>query len=516
MASKLAHRIEEAILVFIILLNIFEFFGWFSFMDIGLSSELAGDIDFAKKIISWILLGYLFYTIKISKIMFGEEQAYLGSKIKNWHIDSMVLLSYFLLIFTKLIVSTESFVEHHPIFGTIYKIHVFGPLVDFLTSNAELLNLVTIYIGIALLLLVSILLATKFHITAPSLMHVIHEEGPPPRSLKKIIHRVLTSFLVLVGFFVVVFNLMMEWLAIAVDNIIIMLGIGVYLFVIVRYHKHFSTDALIHKIGNFGESFYERFLEMFHSKKGLFMGLSGMLVLHIITDIGNFVLPYIFTFKSVFYLEHLGASTHMPLIKLFMLDKLLYPGINLFALFLVYLLNLIALVMLMAIPAGIWYKVYHTEHGIKIHNWELLVFFSALSAFILSPIFRIRSIGSEYSIVGVDILTHQTTPVFNIWIVILVSLFAGTLAYWLGNTSFRNKIARSAIAVSTVYFGFYVSYFALSVLKSYAISIPALFAGNHWIIGFYMILILIMTLGFYMAGLVIFIKETIYEARMMY
>ena len=46
--------------IFFILINILDFFNF-----------LSGDVDFFKKILSWILIGYVFYKASFSKIFVG-------------------------------------------------------------------------------------------------------------------------------------------------------------------------------------------------------------------------------------------------------------------------------------------------------------------------------------------------------------------------------------------------------------------------------------------------------------
>ena len=134
----------------------------------------------------------------------------------------------------------------------------------------------------------------RLEVKKPSLLAALGEHGKLGRNPFRILWRYLLVFLAFAGFFVVVFNLVMEWLAIAIDAPLIMLAILFYLFIIIRHYKKYNVESLIYRIGEFGENFYEKFISLFHYKRTIMLGISGMLVLHLITDAGSFIIPYIF------------------------------------------------------------------------------------------------------------------------------------------------------------------------------------------------------------------------------
>ena len=100
----------------------------------------------------------------------------------------------------------------------------------------------------------------------------------------------------------------MEWLAIAIDAPLLVIALFIYLFFVIKHHKGFHAESMIFKLGNVGERFYEKFISLFHSKRGLFLGIAGMLVLHLLTDVGNFVIPYTFFSHDPLYFEQLGPA----------------------------------------------------------------------------------------------------------------------------------------------------------------------------------------------------------------
>tara|TARA_Y100000294_G_scaffold175696_1_gene196377 strand:+ start:1381 stop:2145 length:765 start_codon:yes stop_codon:yes gene_type:complete len=234
------HWLEELILAILILLNILDFF-----------EILPADLDYIKKVISWTALGYLLYKASLTKIFFNNHYKY---------VDILLILSYFMLIFKNIIIFSSGLIEEFVVFYDFQK---------FIVDNASLLELYFLIIGSILILLSAIYSSFFIKVKKPSLMHIIHEEGKPNNPYRYLV-RVIIVYLVYMAFFVVVFNLIMEWLAIAIDAPLIMLTILFYLFIIIRHYQKYDAETLIYKIGECGEKFYEKFISLFHYKKNNF------------------------------------------------------------------------------------------------------------------------------------------------------------------------------------------------------------------------------------------------------
>ena len=93
----------------------------------------------------------------------------------------------------------------------------------------------------------------------------------------------------------------MEWLAIAVDAPLLMVAIFVYILVVL-IGKRFSTEGLLYRIAAVGEQFYNNFVHLFQRKETILLGISGMLVLHLVTDIANFIVPLLIAAISAAFL----------------------------------------------------------------------------------------------------------------------------------------------------------------------------------------------------------------------
>ena len=174
--SKKTKITELFLLLFIILLNILDFAEW-----------LPGDVDFFKKILSWILLGYLLYKISLVKQFFG---------VRNKLLDIVLILTYFLFISKNLTVFASVAIEETNILSGFYTLII---------NKKILIEYITFSLGGVMLILLSIYVTFKLKVTKPSLMDVIHERGIP-KSIYKKVERFFVTFLALVSFFIIVFK----------------------------------------------------------------------------------------------------------------------------------------------------------------------------------------------------------------------------------------------------------------------------------------------------------------------
>jgi len=500
LVSKIAHRIEEFILIVIILLNIFDFF-----------ELLPGDIDLLKKIISWTLLGYLLYKVDLTNILFGRRET-----ISNKKIDLFILIAYFSLIIKNLTSYAISLCGPTKLadnFVCVGEAEVFKGFITGIVNIAPLLDTIFFYIGGILIIIISLYLL-GFEIKKPSFMSILHEEGAPPEGVGRLILRFLSILFVLIGFFVIVFNLMFEWLAMAVDAPLLMLGIFFYLFIIIRHHKRFNPENLIYKLGNFGESFYERFISLFHYKETIFLGISAMLVLHLLTDVANFIIPYIIGRLDALYFVQLGEG-HTPLVHIMLADILKVTGLEKLSLIWAYSFNIIAMLFLLVLPAFIWYKLYQRK-GFNVPHLALALFFCSVMTFILIPSFRITSINHEnFLLVGVDIQTYSILESGKSLLTpFIASLIGGIIVFILSFSHwFKEKLLILGILIVNVFFGFYIYHYFKDISRYYFHSIPSLLISTDVFIGLFFVMFYLVNIFLYIIGFIIFLGETKREFR---
>ena len=473
--------IEDSFLALIILLNILEF-----------GNFLPGDIDYIKKIISWTLIAYLFFRLDLPKILFGKS---------NREINMLIIISYLLLAFNKFTASISLINEES---------HFFGGFFEYVVLFSARIQEFTFTMGGIILVLLSIYMGKKFIINKESLMGIIHESGRPPSKFMNLLIRTITIFLVLSTFFIVLFDRIIEWFAISIDSPLVMLVIIIYLFYIVRYHKRFSVEKLLHKIGKFGEEFYQRFIMHFNSRKTIFTAIAGLLVLHLLIDLGIFVLPFLTGFFRPIYFSMLDPASHQNIYSLIITDLNLSPDIYTSAsIIITYMLNTLAMILLLFLPIYIWYN--HIKgRKMAIPRFGIAIFLSSITALFISPVFHIIQLNFS-GLIGVDIQTSGVSQPITAAIV-SISIFAIILI--LTRFEILKRIAAFVSFLAINIITAIYTYFYFSSNFQYFISTIRLFLmkSQYFTAGYLLIFSSIMLL-FYITGILSFIVISTKEVR---
>jgi hypothetical protein len=328
-------------------------------------------------------------------------------------------------------------------------------------------------------------------------------------------------------FFAIFFNLVVEWLAIAVDAPLAMTGIIVYLLVALRFHRRYhrglDTDDLISKVGGFGLDFVKDFAKLFTETRTVFLGLSGLLVLHLLTDIGVFVIPAITGLKDILYFGQLDAM-HEPLFSILMSQWSLSMDVNA-ALIGLYALNAIGILFLLLLPAYIWFTAFkiatrekdvaEEEHHPALPNFIIALGLTSILSFLIAPAFRISSLASE-TLIGVDMQTHAITfPNPLLLLIGLAALFVFFLIIGLKNR-WRQLLMLPLFVAAIIFFGIYIFRFFMSSVTYYLQAGLSLFFSpepSSLFIGLWLFLFLVINLLFYIFGFLSFLYELVREEK---
>ncbi|MFO8016328.1 MAG: hypothetical protein R6U32_04435 [Candidatus Woesearchaeota archaeon] len=477
--NRVGMGVEELILILLVIASVAEFLG-----------VLPADFDYMKKILSWAALGYLLYKANLTEVFFGY---------KDKMIDLGLIIAYFMLVMKNLISYSRFAMGELSEAGSSFLI----PLYSFIIENASSFEMVTFCIGGGIILLLAALnIFLNVEIKEPSVMAILFREGPSPSAGGRIL-RALASFAIYSSFFVVVFNLLMEWLGWAVDSTIIVVAIFVYLFLFMKHYRKFDTQSFLFRVGDVCEDLYARFIDLFHSRRTLMMGVSGLLVLHLLTDIGNFIIPYMIG-KEINYFSTLGAG-HNVIPYLLSIDMgIAGSAAYKLAVLLVYALNIAAIILLLAGPAFIWYEMY-MEKRVRIPAPVYGLFFASFFTFLVSPLFRLQRIGIE-GVYGVDIMT-RTISVSNSMMVMASALVIGVTIWILGyNHIIRTMMRYITLFAVEIFFAFYIYLFFTDLAGFYMDKISSV---EGYFILFYLFVFLAITSLFYVGGIAHFIYSTI-------
>ena len=304
---------------------------------------------------------------------------------------------------------------------------------------------------------------------------------------------------------------MFEWLIFAVESPLLIIGILAYLFVVLRHHEKFDTDHIVNKIGSFGDKFYEEFIGLFHYKERIWLGIIGMLVFHMLTDVGSFIVPYVTGFSETVYISQLGVG-HEPLIKLLFSDLAMVSGVEGVGVVLVYLFNLTAMLFFLLMPSFIWYRLFKGSE-IHVSSISLSIIVTSIFGFLVMPSFSIKNI-SNGSIVGVDILTKSIMSggflnLGVLWVALFGLVLGGVLFFLDLDKVKRKKVFMAAVFGGMGFFFFYIYNFLSSIIGYYISVISLLFSSGSFMLLSYFVLFLIINLVFYIFGSVLFVYEVI-------
>ncbi|MEK6867225.1 MAG: hypothetical protein AABX98_00235, partial [Nanoarchaeota archaeon] len=273
-------------------------------------------------------------------------------------------------------------------------------LMKFFAENQVFVEKMAFMLGGISLIILSIYCAYTTKIKPSSFLHVLH--GDTKRFHKKPL-RAIAIFLSFCFFFLFIFQLMVEWLGVVIDAPIAFLGIIVTFLVMIRFRHLFGVKHIIAKIGETGEDLYKEFISLFHTPYGVALGLAGILILHMITDFGIYILSYTIFQHEMLYFDQgpvFFAAHHMPLFSI--LDLFVENKVSLFfydlahatspimigTTFWIYFFNIIAIIFLFFAPAYMWWVMFKRK---KAHEkeWLLVLCAAAIAIYLLFPLFHL-------------------------------------------------------------------------------------------------------------------------------
>jgi len=483
--QKLEIGFEELILVTLIILNLLDF-----------TELLPGDADYIKKIISWTILGFVLYRVSITKLIFGKRSKFL---------DVGLLLGYFSLTLKNMVgFANAAFID------TRNEASLVTDLYAYIIQHNQLFEIWFFIVGIAIILVISIYLAFTEEVIAPSFLNIIHFHPKKSKNPFKILWRFIVTHLVLLAFFIFVFNLMFEWLAIAVDALILIITIAFILIFLIKHRHKFTAPKLMQDITESSERFYEKFINLFHYKSMLLLGISGMLVLHILTELGNFLIPYLTGIHDAIYFGNFYEG-HLPIFNLVpSATKSLFAtqaaGLALttqLTIWLGFILNVIAALYLILVPAYIWYHMFKNRKyalknipSLRFNRFHIFLSLTSITFIILKPAFSLESL-KTVGLVGVDVQT-KLLDLVQIEQSLAIAIGVGLLGL-VFSLIFKNFVKKLVLSASILFFVYYIYLFFGNTATYYVTSIQTLVQENLFIT-VYLVLFFIINIIFYLSG----------------
>ncbi len=275
-------NINIFILIFFLILNIADFFNF-----------LEGDLDFFEKITSWYAIAYIFYHVSFTRISIGQ-------RIKSY--DILFILTFCLFTIPQslgmyLLSVGDSLLGFSGYFFFNFLKNISISL-EFLALNFILACLLIIILSIALLM--------NHNVRKKSFLGSFNFKD---KYFSYFFRKIVLIFF---GFFfgIILFNLFMEWFALAVDDIILMIGMIYYIFLYLHKHTKININFL-EKVSNSGNDFLENLIKVFSNKNTFFIGISFLLTILLVVDAGVFLVPYSTGVENDFYFGQLNTNTYI-------------------------------------------------------------------------------------------------------------------------------------------------------------------------------------------------------------
>ncbi len=468
---------------------------------VGYFGHVSADLDWLDHTISFILFTYLFYKLNITSILFGQSKKAL---------NALIVISFFLLFFKDIIsytLATPNEFVYLAFVSTLQQL--------FSEHIVEITN-ATFYAGFAGVLLASMVFAFSSVIAHPSLGFALFPQSKERRFLN-----LLICFVLLIAFYYFVYSMILEWLEFVLDDPIILTSILFYIHSLTSRKEQFHPESFVFKIGDYSEGLYTRFVSLFHYKKTLPLGISGLLILHALADIGVFAYAFSFGTENL-YLQSLEGK-YDSWGELFVEDK---EGTSLgmaASLGTAYILNALSLFVFLFIPIVAWWRIF-TQKELHLNKGVLFLIYAPGVMFLLLPAYDIGPLEEERDIVGVDIFAFSVmdapSPLEKLMpdrqglviSVAVLSVLVGVLAMLLGfNPRTRKELYAFAIACALFFFGAYLYEYMGSVLLYLGKGITLLLGEGQWILVGMFALLFVLSILFYILGYLLFLYEIIME-----
>lgn len=258
------------LLISFILLNLLDFFNFFS-----LISSFTGDVEFFKKILSWSLIFYLFGNLSLTRIITG---------FKNKSYDSLLLFAYSLVAFPSIL----NFYLNNVDFSS-YSIFSF-----LINSSFQLLireySLFLLNSGIVIIFIISVLIFLNLPIHKESF---IGSFSINPENYFSNVFKLLLIIGFNLFFVFTFFKFFMEWFALAIDAALVLLGLLYYVYIyIFKHEKELKLESFLKDIVNSGNSFFKQLILYLQDKKTFFIAISLLITIHLVVDIGVYLIPF--------------------------------------------------------------------------------------------------------------------------------------------------------------------------------------------------------------------------------
>lgn len=460
----------DILFLFLIAINVLDFF-----------EKLTPELALIDNLISWSLMIYLLYKLGFTNILIGYKEKVL---------EIFLLISYSIFIIKDLL--------FYLLNSELKEVVKYEAIILFIEQYQNQLKFYSFTISAALMILLAIYIARKVRIEEKSMLGAFNADK------RNVISRFLIALLCISFASYFIFMIAFQWFAIVIDAPLVMIAMVYYFIAARKYHQEGSK---VRRIADFGETVVDKFVEFFHKRETIHLGLISLLILHFFTDIFVFVVPSFLKITSSVYSGALSYSESQPLYQLFVENitgKDLFTIINIF---LIYAANVAFVMTLFILPILILKSIYE-EKSLDMKSSDMMMMLTFLPLYFIFPIYKIVSISSGRSAVsGVNIILQPVKDSGLIQLVLPMMLLFFLISLIIYKYSFIEDEMFAIIFVFIPIIVYVKNYFT-STVYYYVEMIRNLLALQNILIILFLLIFLLLIVYFYWMSLGLFVYHT--------
>lgn len=361
-------------------------------------------------------------------------------------------------------------------------------------------------LGTVLFLILAISFTLRYKPRSPSVMAMLGEKG----RLKHLDHfavRAILTFFVIVAFYILVFDIILQWAGIIASSATIVVLLAWLVDSIVRPGTSIATaKKFVMSIENIDEKLFGSVVTLFHDRTTVLFGIAALLVFYPLSDLGSFIVPYVTNIPNTF-IASLDALTHTPL-SILSYEAFMAKGVaqGVFV-SLASVLNAVAAIMVLFLPALYWYRMFR-KRTLALSPLASALLVAGAVCFLLTPAFTLGRLGDTTDMVGVDIGTRSLAADPVMWSVI-AAVVAGAIVLVLAH---RFTVATSLASIGLTLV-FLARYMALYFTDVWAELLDGALAFLHtpsvggYLAGFLFLSFLTISIIFYIGAIAVYFYE---------
>lgn len=476
---------------------------------------IPGDLDFVKKIISWTLMALIFYHVSVTRVLFGFKWTirpfrFLWGRLKEFKIraDFLVLIAYFGMLIKEIISFARVSAEPEALVYDLY---------NFLINNAIVIERTGFFLGAAIIFILSFVAALKKEVEKPSFVSIFGIIGKPIH-IRSFFIRLISFNLFFLFFYYMIFEKVTEWLAIAIDAPLFILSIPFAIYFVIKHgHKVMNNGKetikqMTAEVATFLDKYYENFINLFHYRKTVILGMIGILLLHILTEVLVFIIPYITSRYDPIYFGNFNEN-HSPIFFAKSLVGKTLSAIQadvwtIITVYYTYIMNVIGFIAFAFLLGYLWYWLARNKDRPFNHFSDIVsenkiiktlpYLIPAMFVFIFNGCFNmVRLVGDN--IIGVDIQT-KAISLDLLFPVVIGSVLAFTVSYFMIHVA-KKITTRLAFSAPVIFFIYYIQIYYRGIYSYFGLALGT----DNMLLNIYFGIFSAFSMVFYIAGSLAFL-----------